>query len=159
MKSAGELIKELLNSNSHNQNLLDLSEKNLRDRIEKIKSSKLTSLLFTDNEQNKSNQNNSYSSNPIVQWTQNQIQLWANLVEVNPSILTNTEDFIIEALAVIKQANFLDTEFHLIDAQISSCLIALNTVSNQGKLLQVGTGEGESTIISVLAVVYCSRVG
>ncbi|CAF3392826.1 unnamed protein product [Rotaria socialis] len=157
MKSAGELIKELLNSNSHNQNLLDLSEKNLRDRIEKIKSSKLTSLLFTDNEQNKSNQNNSYSSNPIVQWTQNQIQLWANLVEVNPSILTNTEDFIIEALAVIKQANFLDTEFHLIDAQISSCLIALNTVSNQGKLLQVGTGEGESTIISVLAVVHALK--
>ncbi|CAF1343102.1 unnamed protein product, partial [Rotaria sp. Silwood1] len=66
----------------------------------------------------------------------------------------NTENFLVETLAVIKQANLLDTGFHLTDAQILSSLIVLNANSDHGRLPQVETGEGKSTIISVLAVVY-----
>ena len=39
------------------------------------------------------------------------------------------------------------------DSQILSCFIALNANSNQGRLLQVATGEGKSTIVSALALI------
>jgi preprotein translocase subunit SecA len=39
------------------------------------------------------------------------------------------------------------------DAQILSCLVALHANQDQGRLLQVETGEGKSTIISVLAII------
>ncbi|CAF2645385.1 unnamed protein product [Rotaria sp. Silwood2] len=67
---------------------------------------------------------------------------------------TDTENFIIEALAVIKRATFLDTGFYLTDTQILSCLIVLNPNHERGRLLQVAIDEGKSTIISVLAVFY-----
>ena len=69
----------------------------------------------------------------------------------------NTEDFITEALAVIKRAYLLDSGFHLTDAQILSFLVLLNAKSDKGRLLQVATGEGKSTIISVLAVIHALK--
>jgi preprotein translocase subunit SecA len=43
------------------------------------------------------------------------------------------------------------------DSQILSCLVALNPNKDQGRLLQVATGEGKSTIVSVLAIIYALR--
>ncbi|CAF4947933.1 unnamed protein product, partial [Rotaria socialis] len=82
---------------------------------------------------------------------------WAQIVKENVDYWTKINDFTIEALAVIKQANFLHTEFNLSDAQILSCLIALNANVDEGRLLQIGTGEGKSTIVSVLAVIHALK--
>lgn len=40
------------------------------------------------------------------------------------------------------------------DSQILSCILALKCDQNKGRLLQVSTGEGKSTIVSVLAIIY-----
>ncbi|CAF1106068.1 unnamed protein product [Rotaria sordida] len=154
IKMSKELVQELQSRNSQNENLKTLDEKKLLDLIEKIKSSNLLSLLFKNIIEEDSNLKNQIPSISISQWTKDHIRLWANMVKAYITHCIDTEDFIIEALAVIKQANFIDTGFHLTDAQILSCLIILNANKNQGRLLQVGTGEGKSTIISVLAVVY-----
>ncbi len=34
-----------------------------------------------------------------------------------------------------------------------SCLVALHANKDQGRLLQVATGEGKSTIVSILAII------
>ncbi|CAF3809598.1 unnamed protein product [Rotaria sordida] len=154
IKMSKELVQELQSRNSQNENLKTLHEEKLLDLIEKIKSSNLLSLLFKNIIEEDSNLKNQIPSISISQWTKDHIRLWANMVKAYITHCIDTEYFIIEALAVIKQANFIDTGFHLTDAQILSCLIILNANKNQGRLLQVGTGEGKSTIISVLAVVY-----
>ncbi|CAF3995055.1 unnamed protein product, partial [Rotaria sordida] len=158
IKMSKELVQELQSRNSQNENFKTLDEEKLLDLIEKIKkkikSSNLLSLLFKNIIAEDSNLKNQIPSISISQWTKDHIRLWANMVKAYITHCIDTEDFIIEALAVIKQANFIDTGFHLTDAQILSCLIILNANKNQGRLLQVGTGEGKSTIISVLAVVY-----
>ncbi len=64
---------------------------------------------------------------------------------------------IIEALTVIKRANFLHTGFHMTDSQILSCLVTLKDIQNQRRLLQVATGEGKSTIVSVLAIIHALK--
>jgi preprotein translocase subunit SecA len=43
------------------------------------------------------------------------------------------------------------------DAQILSCLVALSASKDQGRLLQVATGEGKSTIVSVLAIIHALK--
>ncbi|CAF3752992.1 unnamed protein product [Rotaria sp. Silwood1] len=154
VKMSRELVQELQSKNSQNENLKTFDEEKLLDLIEKIKSSNLLSLLFKNIIEKDSNPKHRIPSISISQWTKDHIHLWANIVKAYATLCIDSEDFIIEALAVIKQANFMDTGFHLTDAQILSCLIVLNANKNQGRLLQVGTGEGKSTIISVLAVVY-----
>ncbi|CAF4777886.1 unnamed protein product [Rotaria sp. Silwood1] len=154
VKMSRELVQELQSKNSQNENLKTFDEEKLLDLIEKIKSSNLLSLLFKNIIEKDSNPKHRIPSISISQWTKDHIHLWANIVKAYATLCIDSEDFIIEALAVIKQANFIDTGFHLTDAQILSCLIVLNANKNQGRLLQVGTGEGKSTIISVLAVVY-----
>ncbi|CAF2664886.1 unnamed protein product [Rotaria sp. Silwood2] len=154
VKMSRELVEELQSKNSQNENLKTLDEEKLLDLIEKIKSSNLLSLLFKNIVEKDSNPKNRIPSISISQWTKDHIRLWTNMVKDYATLCIDSEDFIIEALAVIKQANFIDTGFHLTDTQILSCLIILNANKNQGRLLQVGTGEGKSTIISVLAVVY-----
>jgi preprotein translocase subunit SecA len=65
----------------------------------------------------------------------------------------------IEALTVTKRANQLLTGFLLTDTQILRCLISLNfEQSNKGKLLQVATDEGKSTILCILAIINALKV-
>ncbi|CAF1276298.1 unnamed protein product, partial [Rotaria sordida] len=150
-KNSKDLIDELKTQNSLNQNLKHLTEKTLLEWIEKIKNQSSISSLLDEKDENRFPLVN---QNSITQWTKVDIQNWAKKVKANVETFKNKKDFIIEALAVIKQATYLDTDFHLNDAQILSCLIALNLNNNQGRLLQVATGEGKSTIISVLAIFY-----
>ncbi|CAF0875274.1 unnamed protein product [Didymodactylos carnosus] len=145
IKNAAELIKELESINSH---MTRLNNKNLLISVERIKRSDLVSQVLATT-----------VGHPIyiAQWTKDQIQLWANKVQTPTYTHNYTENFLIEALAVTKRANLLDSGFDLTDAQILSCLVALNVNSDKGRLLQVGTGEGKSTIISVLAVIHALK--
>ncbi|CAF3951395.1 unnamed protein product, partial [Rotaria sordida] len=154
IKNAVELIKELKNSNSRNTEILELADNYFLSSIEKIKSSHLTSDILYQISQD--------SPKYIAQWNSNQIRHWAeavkNKVKIHSFIWTHTVDFVIEACAVTKRANYLCTKFHLTDTQILSCLVALlRTNMDKGKLLQVATGEGKSIVISILAVIYALR--
>ena len=98
---------------------------------------------------------------PIDAWDEKQILSWSNIVK------RRSEDLnIVEAIAVIKRAIFINSRFHLNNAQILCCLIAFQSdettvgASNMSKkLLQVKTGEGKSTIVCILAIVSALRKG
>ena len=128
VKNTTELIEETRNKNLQNKSLLKLVNDNLSNLIEQIKI-KATS-----------------------EWTNNDIALWASTVKSNIHSDFIDSRFTTQALAIIKRANFLETGFHMTDTQILSCIVALNSNKDQGRLLQVATGEGKSTIISVLAI-------
>ena len=84
-------------------------------------------------------------------WKEKDIQNWAKKVKSNVIHLNENE-----AIAVIYQGNFLITSHKLTHTQIFCCLLALekNLIeSKKGKLFQVATGEGKSTIICILAII------
>ncbi|CAF4670899.1 unnamed protein product, partial [Rotaria sp. Silwood2] len=146
-----EIIKILGETNSDNEDIVKLIEdNNLLNLVEKIKKSDLVSQVIETNVSNSTNRNY------ITEWTRDQIRIWANKIKNYSDLIEHKLDFIVEALAVIKRACLLDSGFHLTDAQIISCLVILNT-KNKGRLLQVSTGEGKSTIISVLAVIHALK--
>ncbi|CAF3327679.1 unnamed protein product, partial [Rotaria socialis] len=149
IRSAVGLIEELGNINSNNEDLKNFMGINLLEVVERIKRSDLISQVLDNTIRDQSIY--------ITQWTEKQIRRWADIVKENVDCWTKINDFTIEALAVIKQANLLHTEFNLTDAQILSCLIALNANVDKGRLLQIGTGEGKSTIVSVLAVIHALK--
>ncbi|CAM4851697.1 unnamed protein product, partial [Rotaria magnacalcarata] len=128
IRSAAGLIEELGNINSNNEDLQNFMGINLLEVVEKIKSSDLISQVLDNTIKDQSMY--------ITQWTEKKIRRWADIVKENVDYWTKINDFIIEALAVIKQANLLHTEFNLTDAQILSCLIALNANVDKGRLLQ-----------------------
>ena len=94
---------------------------------------------------------------PISQWERKHIAQWAEGIKATK----NKSLDIVEAIAVIRRANFWHTGFLLTDTQILTSLLSLyNYDSNEairGKLLQVATGEGKSTIVCILAIVNALR--
>ena len=109
----------------------------LQEKIEKIRNTKLES--------------NMQKGKPISEWNKTDISAWVE--EIKPSSFEENSEFLIEALAVIKRANFLAIGFELTDAQLLSCLVMLDSDKDHGRLLQVSTGEGKSAIVSVLAII------
>jgi hypothetical protein len=79
---------------------------------------------------------------------ENQINDWAK--EKKSKL---TKDEICEAIAIVDRANKIVTGHNLRDTQILSVLTFLNTEGNQGKLCQIKTGEGKTTIVSILAAI------
>ncbi|XP_018022148.2 uncharacterized protein LOC108678282 [Hyalella azteca] len=87
-------------------------------------------------------------------WNEKQIYLWAKGIKSGK--IKEFSDH--EAIAVILRANFLITGYELTNTQILCSLVALkNSESMKGKLLEVATGEGKSTIISILAIINALR--
>lgn len=163
VKNTVELIEEVKTKNSNNESLLKLIKNDLSDLIEQVKSTKLKNSidLSSDLISKASNEISSLlidikalkQTTPVIsEWTRDDITVWASIVKSNLDYFVNSS-FTIEALAVIKRANFLEAGFHMTDSQILSCLVALNANQTQGRLLQVATGEGKSTIVSVLAII------
>ncbi|CAF4754717.1 unnamed protein product, partial [Rotaria sp. Silwood2] len=146
-----EILKKLGEKNSDNQDIVKLIEDNhLHDLVERIKKFDFVS------KDTETNIGSSTNRNSITKWTRDQIQEWANKIKNCSNLIEHDLENIVEILAVIKQAYLLDSGFHLTDAQIISCLIILNA-KDKGRLLQVNTGEGKSTIISILAVIHALK--
>ena len=61
-----------------------------------------------------------------------------------------------EVIAILNKTNYLHTGYELRDIQITSVLMLLNS-GDHGRLAQINTGEGKSTIISVLASVFALK--
>jgi hypothetical protein len=167
VKNSTELVEELKNRNLSNKSISKLIDTNLLSLIEQIKNTKLESRIDLNSDLVSKISNeildlgietigvNTKSlkrSGLIIEWDKSDIGLWSSIVKSNPDYFLNP-NFLIEALAVIKRANFLETGFHMTDSQILSCLVALHANQDQGRLLQVATGEGKSTIVSVLAII------
>jgi len=146
-KNSHELLDQLIELNSNQQSLKSILIENrrmLENCIVDIKNDDLYSKILVS------------CNLKISEWTQKQIVLWARIVKKNPYHLKD----LIETIAVLKHANYLATGsgYHLTDTQIICSLISLHQnfedkTFNRGKLLQVATGEGKSTIICLLAIV------
>ncbi|EAS05901.2 helicase carboxy-terminal domain protein (macronuclear) [Tetrahymena thermophila SB210] len=169
VKNSTELVEELKSRNLSNKSIQKLIDDNLLSLIEKIKSSKLESRIDLNSDLvskisnsiqdlvREANQINTRhlkrcKSGLIIDWDKSDIALWSSIVKSNPDYFLDS-NFLIEVLAVIKRANFLETGFNMTDSQILSCLVVLFATQGQGRLLQVATGEGKSTIVSVLAII------
>lgn len=64
------------------------------------------------------------------------------------------EEEVLETIAIMDRANELTTGgHHLRDTQILSVLSFLRAKEGKGKLCQINTGEGKTTIVSLLAVI------
>ncbi|CAF4075594.1 unnamed protein product, partial [Rotaria sp. Silwood2] len=96
-------------------------------------------------------------NNTIKFWEKSNIQYWANEV-----FCQHSEQFIkdqlIEVMAVIKRAVQLDSNFELRHVQLIAVMIMLDSKDHGGRLLQILTGEGKSTVIAMLAVIKALEV-
>ncbi|CAF1444874.1 unnamed protein product [Adineta steineri] len=136
VKSPIELLNELEKSNEDNLPLVQYIRTKLPKELGEIKRENLKSLI-------------QHNQLPIAEWGVKQINHWSAEIKSTGKQFSN-----VEAIAVIKRANFLFTGYHLTDTQILCSLIALKTESKtRGKLLQVATGEGKSTIVCILAII------
>lgn len=148
VKDTSALIDEFKESNLGNSNLNDLTHHDiLSELVSRIKNAVLHSTIDT------------HSTEPISKWKVQDIGHWATEVRAylkGDHAKFKTDDFIVEALAVARKAVLLDSNIHLTDAQILSAIVMLRTNQDQkvhGRLLQVATGEGKSTIISIAAII------
>ncbi|CAF4661638.1 unnamed protein product, partial [Rotaria sp. Silwood2] len=141
-----EILKE---TNFDNPDVVRLIENNyLLNLVTQIQSSNFKSQIL------EATRTIPVNVKPIREWTKKEIKNWAREAKNHPDLIEYKVNFIVEALAVIKQAISLDSNFDLTEAQIISCLVILHSKNDKGRLIQVNTGEGKSTIISVLAVIY-----
>ncbi|CAF1360898.1 unnamed protein product [Adineta ricciae] len=89
---------------------------------------------------------------PVKNWNIMQIQNWAAKVYTFQSTALNRCP-LSEILAVIKRAVHLDSHFEPRPIQVLAVLIMLDRNQQGGRLLQILTGEGKSTVVSILAVI------
>ncbi|MCC8399062.1 MAG: hypothetical protein LN563_00505, partial [Rickettsia endosymbiont of Platyusa sonomae] len=97
----------------------------------------------------------------IKDWNAEQVKEWAIKFKAScsPGSIISKDD-LVKLIAVLQRANNLHTvqngkEGHLLrDTQIASLLLLLDYAPiNKGKLLQIATGEGKSTISAMLAAI------
>ncbi|KAA0203474.1 hypothetical protein HAZT_HAZT003734, partial [Hyalella azteca] len=133
VKDLNELLDELRDKNQSESELVyELMEQNFLD---------IQQSIFQEHSDKKT-------------WNEKQIVSWAEQFKPG-SGKTFTDN---EAIAVIYRAIYLVNGHNLTYPQILCSLIALKTVGNvRGKLLEVATGEGKSTIISILAIIHSLR--
>jgi preprotein translocase subunit SecA len=102
-----------------------------------------------------------YGTKIINQWDKEDIGKWASLILKSPQEKVKSHELLPEMIAVMKQANFLFTEEmaensgrgHLLRVtQVLSLLIFVSE-PDQGRLLQIHTGEGKSTVTACLAAI------
>ena len=137
IKDVSELLAELKKNNVSNTSLIDyVNTGQLRRDLEQVKSETYSSTAYS-------------TATVIFGWNEKQILLWSKEVRKKPNSFGNAE-----AIAVIKRANFLITGHTLTDTQILCSLIALKSDGKvKGKLLEMATGEGKSTIVCILAII------
>jgi hypothetical protein len=94
---------------------------------------------------------------PITQWECEDIQCWAAKIKALDKFSKPTEAhdsrYLPEIIAVLIRASVLDSQHKPRKTQLISVLLLLNSVKDKGRLLEVETGGGKSTIIAMLAVI------
>ena len=87
----------------------------------------------------------------IKDWNKEEIKLWASKIRSNPELANRVE--LHEKIAVVKRAVEINSGFPPRDVQLLSLLIMLNPEENKGRLAQINTGEGKTTIVAMLAAI------
>ena len=94
---------------------------------------------------------NNLPSYPLNAYEKEDIQKWAK--SQRTLSLIKSESFLSEALAIIDRANYLVEGHRIREVQFISILLILLSPKNKGVFAQIKTGEGKSTIVSVIAVI------
>lgn len=89
------------------------------------------------------------NENPIYEWSKETCQSWSKSLKTQ-LVKASDPAFFPEMLAVIKRANELDARQQPRIAQLLSLLLLLNS-KGKGRLIQIATGEGKTTIIAMFA--------
>jgi preprotein translocase subunit SecA len=84
----------------------------------------------------------------IKHWKSSQIEQWAEKIKHTPNQITQYEK-----LAVIKRGVEITSKFPPREIQLLSVLIMINSDENTGRLSQINTGEGKTTIVAMLAAI------
>lgn len=87
----------------------------------------------------------------IIEWDDNDCLAWARALKADP-VKANDPAFLTEIIAVMSQGSFLATEHRPRLTQLFSLLLLLDAKGN-GRLAQIATGEGKSTIVAMLAAI------
>ena len=110
--------------------------------------------LFSSNQYNIDN----ISKDKISNFTKTDILNWSQSQRTK-KLINEDESFLIEALAIINRAYRIDTlskteyGYDVRDVQLLSILIMLLKPKNKGMFCQINTGEGKSSIVSILATI------
>ncbi|CAG8560584.1 14360_t:CDS:2 [Racocetra fulgida] len=132
-----ELLKEILRLNHDEPRICDLVNKGiLRTQVTKVTEAfEADSRVFPQR-------------NKIKYWNKENIRNWANFVKGTE--ITRDPEFLEEMIAVLKRTNIL---YCGNDPRLTQVLAILlfESSKEQGRLLQISTGEGKSTICAMLA--------
>ncbi|CAF1630925.1 unnamed protein product, partial [Didymodactylos carnosus] len=82
----------------------------------------------------------------IKKWTTSEIKEWSKKVKTN-----NVSQY--EKIAIIKRTVVITSQFPPRDIQLLSLLILMNSENKMGRLCQINTGEGKTTIVAMLAAI------
>lgn len=146
LRNSNELMEEFKNLNLE-------FEKQMKDSTYKAIYYQLN--LIRDKNLNSQNYKTSV---PISNWSATDIKKWADKIKSKgKDCFSQEKNLLAEAISVVAQANKLVTKHTLRDTQIISTLLLLNSEKNLGRLLQVSTGEGKSTIVSIFAILQALR--
>ncbi|CAM4888627.1 unnamed protein product [Rotaria socialis] len=134
-KSLEILKTELYQFNRDNQISFLCDEKLITAYVNVQHSYKSKSNLFSD-------------FDTIEHWTSSNIQQWSEKVKSRSNEVSQNEK-----LAVIKRAVEITSKFPPREIQLLSVLILTNPEENKGRLAQINTGEGKTTIVAMLAAI------
>ena len=142
------LIEELKERNSDIENsYLD----KLKEYIQRIRKAYNCPIECVSYEENISKDKiSNFDKNDIIKWSKS---------KRTKDLIKNDESFLIEALAVINGAYHIDTQskcdggYDIRDVQLLSVLTMLLKPKNKGRFCQINTGEGKSSIVSILGTI------
>ncbi|CAG8752309.1 28730_t:CDS:2, partial [Gigaspora margarita] len=136
-KNLDKLLEEILLLNHDKPKICDLVNKGiLKDRVNKV-------MKAYENDSETHPQ-----GDKIKHWSKEKIRNWADAVK-GTEISKKTE-FLEEMIAVLKRTNILYCKNDPRIAQVLAILL-FESANEKGRLLQVSTGEGKSTICAMLA--------
>src|SRR4051812_20381419 len=132
-----ELLKEILRLNHDKPKICDLVNKGiLSAQVNKVmKAFENDSEVFPQ-------------GNGIKYWDKGNIRNWAD--SIKGTEITKNPEFLEEMIAVLKRTNILYCNHNLRTTQVLAILLFASP-NEQGRLLQISTGEGKTTICAMLA--------
>lgn len=135
-KSFQELKNDLLDLN-RNANISLLQDEKLSEEYEKVQSAY----------RSKSSVCSQFDL--IEKWSTSNIKIWSEKIKTSTSNCVSQY----EKIAVVKRAVEITNKFPPREIQLLSLMIMLNTEKGKGRLAQINTGEGKTTIVAMLAAI------
>ncbi|CAF1332837.1 unnamed protein product [Adineta steineri] len=135
-KTFQQLKDDLLDRN-RNQNISFLQDKKLSEEYQKVQTAY----------ENKSSICSDFGL--IEEWSTSDIKTWSEKIKG----LTSNCVSQYEKIAVVKRAVEITSKFPPREIQLLSVLIMLNSEKDKGRLAQINTGEGKTTIVAMLAAI------